>query len=174
MPKAAISATEPDWTREVPTRFWDPGRKLVRALRRYQAARGPLGRAWWRQVHRFWSVVAQADIPLETRIGGGLRLPHPNGIVIHPDAVIGPNCMIFQQVTIGVTGDDLPAPVIGGHVDIGAGARILGAVRLGDHVQVGANAVVTRDIPDDHVARGIPARAYPRVPGSLAIAGQIG
>ncbi len=53
--------------------------------------------------HRFWSVVTGADIPLGCRIGGGLLLPHPNGVVIHPDAAIGPNCLIFQQVTLGVT-----------------------------------------------------------------------
>lgn len=165
MAQDRVSATEPDWSRERIGVFWDPGRKLIRALRRYQAATGPIGRFWWRQVHRFWSVISQADIPLETRIGGGVVLPHPNGIVIHPAAVIGPNCMIFQQVTIGVTADDQPAPVIGGHVDIGAGAKIIGAVSLGDHVVVGANAVVTRDIAADHIARGMPARAYPRAAG---------
>ena len=42
-----------------------------------------------------------ADIPLNCKLGGGLQLPHPNGIVIHPDAEIGPNCLLFQQVTIG-------------------------------------------------------------------------
>jgi serine O-acetyltransferase len=156
-----VSATVPDWSREQPVGLWDPSRKLLRALRRFQQARSPVTRFWWRQVHRFWSVITQADIPLETRIGGGLCLPHPNGIVIHPAAVIGPNCLIFQQVTIGMA-SDAGAPVIGGHVDIGAGAKILGGVILGDDVVVGANAVVTRDIPAGHVARGIPARAHPR------------
>ncbi|MFN4057922.1 MAG: serine O-acetyltransferase [Roseinatronobacter sp.] len=158
-----VSATEPDWSREVPQWFWDPSRKLLRAIRCYQRAGNRASRFWWRQVHRFWSVVTQADIPLECQIGGGLVLPHPNGIVIHPKAVIGPNCLIFQQVTIGMAADD-GVPVIGGHVDIGAGARILGPVRLGNDVVVGANAVVTRDIPAGHVARGIPARAHPRAP----------
>ena len=52
--------------------------------------------------HRFWSVVTGADIPLNCQIGGGLLIPHPNGIVIHPDAKIGVNCLIFQQVTLGI------------------------------------------------------------------------
>ena len=158
-----ISATDPDWSRERPRGFWDPARKLLRALRAFQRAKNPLARFWWRQVHRFWSVVTQADIPLETQIGGGLSLPHPNGIVIHPRAVIGPNCLIFQQVTIGMSAID-SAPVIGGNVDIGAGAKIIGPVTLGNHVIVGANAVVTRDVPAGHVARGIPAKVYPRAP----------
>lgn len=85
-----------------------------------------------------------------------MLLPHPNGIVIHPQAVIGPNCLIFQQVTLAV--GDGGAPRIGGHVDIGAGAKILGGVSLGDHSKVGANAVVLNDVPPYKTAVGIPAR----------------
>lgn len=106
--------------------------------------------------HRFWSVVTGAEIPLGSRIEGGLLIPHPNGIVVHPDAAIGPNCLIFQQVTIG-TGKG-GVPTIGGHVDIGAGARILGGVTIGEHARIGANAVVLSDVPAGAVAVGIPAR----------------
>lgn len=84
-------------------------------------------------------------------------MPHPNGIVIHPVAQIGPNCLIFQQVTIGTKGDNL-APVIGGHVDIGAGAKILGPVTIGNHVLIGANAVVICDVADGCTVVGNPAR----------------
>lgn len=82
-------------------------------------------------------------------------LPHPNGIVIHKDAVIGPNCLIFQQVTIGTNGKGVPH--IGGHVDIGAGARIIGPITIGDHARIGANAVVTHDVPSGRTAVGVPA-----------------
>jgi serine O-acetyltransferase len=101
-------------------------------------------------------VVTGADIPLNCKLGGGLMLPHPNGIVIHPDAEIGPNCLLFQQVTLG--GGAGGAPRIGGHVDIGAGAKILGAVTIGRHAQIGANAVVLDDVPDGATAVGVPAR----------------
>lgn len=84
-------------------------------------------------------------------------MPHPNGIVIHPDAKIGPNCLIFQQVTVGARGSG-GVPSIGGHVDIGAGARILGSVDIGDHAVIGANAVVITDIPIGCIAVGIPAQ----------------
>lgn len=153
-----ISATEPDWSRETPAKLWDPSRRLLQSIRGYQRARNPLSRRWWRLMHAFWSVITQADIAPQTRIGGGLLIPHPNGIVIHPDADIGPNCLIFQQVTIGATRTP-GVPRIGGNVDIGAGARILGPVEVGDHAQIGANAVVTRDVPAGAIARGIPARA---------------
>jgi serine O-acetyltransferase len=107
--------------------------------------------------HRFWQAISGADIPVTTRIGGGLLLPHPNGVVIHPDAVIGPNCLLFQQVTLG-SHDTGGVPRLGGHVDIGAGAKVLGAVTLGDHAKVGANAVVLHDVPPGATAVGIPAR----------------
>ena len=72
-------------------------------------------------------------------------MPHPNGIVIHPDSYIGCNCLIFQQVTIGATSKGVPR--IAGHVDIGAGAKIIGPVTVGEHAKIGANALVRQDVP---------------------------
>ena len=83
-------------------------------------------------------------------------MPHPNGIVVHPDTRIGPNCLVFQQVTLAVGNNG--APRIGGHVDIGTGAKILGGVTIGDHSKIGANAVVLEDVPAFATAVGIPAR----------------
>jgi serine O-acetyltransferase len=158
-----ISADVPDWAREQSQRRWDPSRRLLNCIRRYQqwnAHGGFLGRQlakFFVLAHRFWSVVTGADIPLNTRIGGGLLLPHPNGVVIHPQAEVGPNCLIFQQVTIGTGGKIPGVPQIGGHVDIGAGARILGGVVIGDHARIGANAVVLEDVAPGATAVGIPA-----------------
>ncbi len=86
---------------------------------------------------------------------------HPNGIVVHPDAVIGPNCLLLQQVTIGTGGPIEGVPTLAGHVDVGAGAKILGGVTIGAHARVGANAVVLRDVPAGATAVGIPARLIP-------------
>ncbi len=107
--------------------------------------------------HRFWSVVTGADIPINSRLGGGLLLPHPNGIVIHPDAVIGPNCLILQQVTLG-TAKTGGVPSLGAGVDIGAGAKLLGEFHVGDYAAIGAMAVVTRAVPARSLVVGIPAR----------------
>lgn len=164
----AISAEVADWSRELKdVRGWQPGRALLASIRAYQhhaGRRGPVAGVARRIAvlrHRFWSAVAGADIPLNSRLGGGLLMPHPNGIVIHPDAAIGVNCLIHQQVTIGVSGNR-GVPRIGGHVDIGAGAKILGGVVIGDHAKIGANAVVTRDVPAGATAVGIPARIVER------------
>ena len=163
-----VSAEVPDWSREAKAFLaWLPSRSLLASIRTYERcaeSRNPwamLPRRLAVLRYRFWSVVAGADIPINSHIGGGLLLPHPNGIVIHPDARIGPNCLIFQQVTIGTRGDG-GAPSIGGHVDIGAGAKILGPVKIGNHVVIGANAVVMLDVPDNCMAVGIPAVVKPR------------
>jgi serine O-acetyltransferase len=157
------SAVVPDWSREECSRFWHPSRKLLRALRDYTSAReqggvrGYVGAKVAAARHRFWSVISGADIPLNAgSIAGGLLMPHPNGIVIHPASQIGPNCLLFQQVTLG-TGPKPGTPRLGGHVDVGAGAKILGGVVIGDHAVIGANAVVVTDVPAWGVAVGVPA-----------------
>ncbi len=153
-----VSATIPDWSREKCYRFWEPGSQLLKSIRNYQKWRSRGGIlssllcAWTVLQYRFWSVVTGSDIPLNSQIGGGLVLLHPNGIVIHPDASIGPNCLILQQVTISA------GVKIGGHVDIGAGAKIIRPVTIGDHAQIGANAVVLCDVPPGATAVGVPAR----------------
>lgn len=78
------------------------------------------------------------------------NLPHHlNGIIISHNAVIGENCTIFHQVTIGSNGKDDFAPKIGNNVLIGAGAKIIGNVKIGNNVRIGANSVVTKDVPDN-------------------------
>ena len=158
-----VSATNPDWQRESKAFFvWDPSRALLESIRSYHLlvnSSNPI--KWFLKKlivlkHLFWSVVTGADIPLNVKIGGGLLLPHPNGVVIHANAEIGVNCVIFQQVTIGTRGDS-KAPKIGGHVDIGAGAKIIGNIHIGNHAKIGANAVVLTDVPAGKTAVGIPA-----------------
>jgi len=154
-----VSAEVPDWTREEPRQFWDPGRKLLRAIRKYQFWKqkpGLIPACYCKLIvlrYRFWTVVTGADIPLTSQIGGGLLIPHPNGIVIHPEAKIGVNCLIFHQVTLGSRSGP-GVPEIGGHVDVGAGAKILGPVKIGHHAKIGANAVVLTNVEAGATATG--------------------
>jgi len=154
----SISATEADWSREQLRRWWDPSRQLLKSIREYQKwqAKGGIIGFFFSRIkilqHRFWSVVSAAEIPLNCNIGGGLLLTHPNGVIIHPNAVIGPNCLILQQVTI------VKDVKIGAHVDIGAGAKIIRPVSIGNHAKIGANAVVLCDVPAGATAVGIPAK----------------
>lgn len=158
-----VSATVGDARREFkPWWAWHPSRALLASLRSYQRhaqRHSPL--AWvLKKVavlrHRFWSAVTGADVPLNSQLGLGLQMPHPNGVVIHPDAMVGVNCLVFQQVTIGERKGGVP--VLGGHVAIGAGAKVLGAIHVGDHAVIGANAVVLCDVPPGACAVGVPAR----------------
>jgi serine O-acetyltransferase len=111
--------------------------------------------------HMFWSVLTQSDIDPRARLGQRLMLPHPNGVIVHDEAIIGDDCMIMQQVTVGMIGGG-EVPEIGNRVYIGAGAKIIGKVRVGDGARIGANAVVTQDVPANCTAVGIPARIIQR------------
>ena len=104
-----------------------------------------------------------AFIPISTKIEGVPTFPHGlNGIFISSGAVIGKDCVIFHQVTIG--SNTLPdskgqgAPTIGNNVYIGAGAKIIGNVIIGNNVRIGANCVVTKDVPDNTTVVSAPIR----------------
>jgi len=98
----------------------------------------------------------------KSRIGSGLKMPHPAGIVIGAGVVIEENVTIYQQVTLGGArkGDYLDGnyPYIKKGTVIFAGAKILGKLTVGENSIIGANAVVTKDVPDNCIAVGIPAR----------------
>lgn len=141
----------------------DRDRRLLDAIGRYQrgrAGRGPgarLAMLRGKLGHVWWSLLSGCDISREARIDGSTRLPHPNGVVIHAQAVIEPGCLIMQQVTLGQLAEG-GAPSVGRGVYIGAGAKVLGPVRIGEGARIGANAVVLTDIPPHATAVGIPAR----------------
>lgn len=93
---------------------------------------------------------------LGTHIGFGAKfegipqLPHGlYGIIVSHNAVIGKDCTIFHQVTIGEGKNG--APVIGDNVLIGAGAKIIGNVHIGNNAKIGVNAVIVHDVPDGAV-----------------------
>lgn len=105
-------------------------------------------------------IISQCEIPPTCTVGKGLRLEHGGkGTVIHSKVTIGENARIFHQVTIGISGagEEIP-PKIGNNVLIGTGAKIIGDIFVGDNARIGANAVVTKNVPENSTAVGIPAR----------------
>jgi serine O-acetyltransferase len=100
------------------------------------------------------------DISYRATIGNNISFPHPIGIVIGDDVVVGNNVKIWQQVTLGShgrTGEKLSYPVIHDQVKIFAGAKVFGNVFVEAGAVIGANAVVNKNIPAGKVAVGIPA-----------------
>jgi serine O-acetyltransferase len=89
--------------------------------------------------------------------GPGFVLIHSMGVVINSDVKGGKCIKIEHQVTIGA--ERYKSPKLGDNVFVGAGAKIIGSVTIGNNVKIGANAVVTKDIPDDVTAVGIPAKS---------------
>ncbi|MFV0194106.1 serine acetyltransferase [Empedobacter falsenii] len=89
----------------------------------------------------------------------GTKFPHPIGIVIGKGVNIGQNCVIYQNVTIGVKSrEDRVYPSIGNNVIISANCVIIGNITIGNNVTIGASAVVLKDIPDNSIVVGNPAR----------------
>ncbi len=114
-----------------------------------------LGLFFYDRVQRRFCV----EIEPRTKIGRGLFLPHLNGIVLNPDVIIGDNCTILHQVTIGnnIFKGLNSLAVIGDNVQISAGAKIIGPCKIGSNVVIGANSVVTKNISDNQVVAGVPS-----------------
>jgi serine O-acetyltransferase len=93
------------------------------------------------------------EIPRSAEIGEGFYIGHFGGITLSPEAKLGKNVNISQQVTIGVSGqgEKRGCPVIGDNVYLASGCKLFGKIHVGNNVKVGANAVVHKDIPDNAV-----------------------
>lgn len=103
-------------------------------------------------------------IPYQADIGSGTVIGYQGlGIVIHKRCVIGKDCHISQNVTLGGTSGFWKVPIVGDNVEIGAGANIIGPVHIGNNSVIGAGAVVITDIPENSLAVGVPAKVIKRI-----------
>ncbi|MGE0114240.1 MAG: serine O-acetyltransferase [Steroidobacteraceae bacterium] len=111
-------------------------------------------------LNKLVEIVCGISIGSTARIGRRLAIEHHGCIVIHGATEIGDDCLIRHGVTTGNSGssDPLGAPIIGHRVEIGAGAKLLGRITIGNDAIIGANAVVVRNVPDNAIVGGVPAR----------------
>ena len=153
--REAIRLLKEDWhTHQPQGRPWlQPGFHALAVHRLGRAVEGVSGpaRRPIRLVRRgllfFTHSVYGIEVPLEATVGRRVQFAHQGGIVIAADAVIGDDCLIRQNVTIGAADDGYPSPRLGHGVRVGAGAVIIGDITIGDHVRIGPNAVVMSDVP---------------------------
>ena len=114
-------------------------------------------------LYKIIQVITGIELPCEVEVGKNFRIDHFGSIVISGFARFGDNCVIRNEVTVGLRHVEHPvAPRVGNNVDIGAGAKVLGDITIGDNVMIGANAVVITDVPPDSIAVGNPARILAR------------
>ena len=101
-----------------------------------------------------------ADLHPAANIGPRVFIDHATGVVIGETAVLGADCSILQQVTLGGTGKDTGDrhPKVGRGVLIGAGATILGNIIIGDGARIGAGSVVLAPVPARTTVVGVPAQ----------------
>lgn len=135
-----------------------PGFRMTLILRAAFAARasfGPMGGAAAGLLAWFVRHVYGCSVATTARIAGGVIFPHPQGIVIGPNARLGPRAWIFQNVTIGGAPGREGLPTIGADARIFPGAVLAGPIRVGRNCVVGANSVVTRDVPPLSMVRPV-------------------
>ncbi len=159
--------------RDLRTHFYDWGRQgywvmLVYRLGRWRYTIGSgLLRKPFSLLYKFLFKVVQiltgVEMPCEVPVGRNFRIDHFGDIIVSGFAKFGDDCIIRNGVTVGLKRVDDPcAPQLGNNVNIGTGAKVLGRITVGNNVDIGANTVLLVDVPDDHIAAGIPAKLIPK------------
>jgi len=119
-----------------------------------------IGRPLAAAAQKLIEIVTGISLPPACEIGDGLYIGHFGSIILAPQARLGHNCSLAQNVTIGVapSSEGRGAPTIGNRVFIGAHSVIVGRITIGDDAVVCAGSVVNRSVPARAVVMGNPAR----------------
>ncbi len=123
---------------------------------RYKNTNSKLLKKVYEKINKGFEHETNAYLPFNNTIKGPINFLHGTyGVFISGGAIIGTNCTIYQQVTIGsnmlIDSKGLGSPTIGDNCLIGAGAKIIGNITVGNNCRIGANAVVAKDLPDNSV-----------------------
>ena len=120
-----------------------------------------------RIISQFSRFLTGIEIHPKAKIGENLFIDHGMGVVIGETSEIGNNVTIYHMVTLGGISPSINSdnqrdskrhPTLMDNVVVGSGAQVLGPVVIGKNAKIGANAVVTKDVPENAVMVGIPAK----------------
>tara|TARA_B100001778_G_C18195931_1_gene453374 strand:- start:28 stop:597 length:570 start_codon:yes stop_codon:yes gene_type:complete len=120
-----------------------------------------------RMISQFSRFLTGIEIHPKAKIGKNLFIDHGMGVVIGETSEIGDNVTIYHMVTLGGISPSIDSdnqrnvkrhPTLKDNVVVGSGAQVLGPVVVGKNAKIGANAVVTKDVSENAVMVGIPAK----------------
>ena len=120
-----------------------------------------------RIISQFSRFLTGIEIHPKAKIGENLFIDHGMGVVIGETSEIGDNVTIYHMVTLGGISPSINSdqqryvkrhPTLKDNVVVGSGAQVLGPIEVGKNAKIGSNAVVTKDVPENAVMIGIPAR----------------
>ena len=126
-----------------------------------------------RIISQFSRFLTGIEIHPKAKIGKNLFIDHGMGVVIGETSEIGDNVTIYHMVTLGGISPSVDSneqrdvkrhPTLKNNVVVGSGAQVLGPIVVGENAKIGANAVVTKDVPENAVMVGIPAKNVGAVP----------
>ena len=120
-----------------------------------------------RIISQFSRFLTGIEIHPKAKIGKNLFIDHGMGVVIGETSEIGDNVTIYHMVTLGGISPSIDSneqrnvkrhPTLKNNVVVGSGAQVLGPIVVEENAKIGANAVVTKDVPENAVMVGIPAK----------------
>ncbi len=120
-----------------------------------------------RMISQLARFITGIEIHPAAKIGKNLFIDHGMGVVIGETSEIGDNVTIYHNATLGGISPSINSneqrhvkrhPTLKDNVVVGSGAQVLGPIKVGKNAKIGSNAVVTKDVPENAVMIGIPAK----------------
>lgn len=138
--------------------------QAVKILRLSQVTQNTIWKYFFSAFRKIYCYKYGIEIFNNMNIGKGFVIGHWGRIIIHGDAVIGEQCMVTHNVTIGrdIRGKRKGVPTIGNRVAIRTNSTVVGNITVGDDVLIAPNTFVNFDVPSNSIVIGNPARIIPR------------